>query len=253
MACLFQEEEGQSKVRPEKLKMFPGFVRERHFQLETARLEIRWPRSYDAADFVQFAGDGEVAQMAVTIPHPLPEGSAAEFILVTQKGNENGHQLIMAISPKSQTHHLIGCIGLRQDSLEEAEFGYWLGKPYWRQGLMTEAALAMLELTFRLTHLQSLIASVRHNNDVSRHILEKLGFVLYQQAMEEVPELQGRYLIDRLRLQRETWLASSYAQTSHFHLHNQVALDQLRANTLVYRRPAPSLRAGRSKLPSDKV
>jgi [ribosomal protein S5]-alanine N-acetyltransferase len=60
---------------------------------------------------------------------------------------------------------------------KSAQFGYWLGEPYWGRGIMSEAVLAAAE--FALIHfgLVRLEAPVFEWNPASMRVLEKSGFV----------------------------------------------------------------------------
>ena len=73
----------------------------------------------------------------------------------------------------------IGSIGLHHNDLaekdDEAELGYWLGVPYWGDGIIPEAGAAMLRTAFDLGATE---IWVRHNavNHQSRRVIHKLGF-----------------------------------------------------------------------------
>lgn len=62
----------------------------------------------------------------------------------------------------------------------EPHIGYWLGKDYWGQGIATTALTAFLD------HVPArpLYARVAKHNLASRRVLEKCGFILYEEAME---------------------------------------------------------------------
>ena len=59
------------------------------------------------------------------------------------------------------------------------EIGYWMGKPYWGKGFATEAASALVDLAFRVTGTDMVLAACRTNNPASRKVLQKQGFQLY--------------------------------------------------------------------------
>ena len=60
---------------------------------------------------------------------------------------------------------------------KSAEFGYWLGEPYWGRGIMTEAAKAASSYAMRRFGLIRLEAPVFEWNPASMRVLEKCGFV----------------------------------------------------------------------------
>ena len=60
----------------------------------------------------------------------------------------------------------------------EGTLGYYVARDYWGRGLATEAARAFVDFGFRELGLARIVSSVEVGNDVSKHILEKLGFRL---------------------------------------------------------------------------
>lgn len=75
-----------------------------------------------------------------------------------------------------QDNRLIGRAGLCfLDDTPEIEVGYVLDKPYWGQGLATEAAGACVRYGFEVLGLQRIVAIARPENEASRHVMTKLG------------------------------------------------------------------------------
>ena len=58
----------------------------------------------------------------------------------------------------------------------EAEIGYWIGKPYWGQGLIPEAVMALLARSFNELHLSTVWCGYYDGNIKSKHVCEKCGF-----------------------------------------------------------------------------
>ena len=56
--------------------------------------------------------------------------------------------------------------------LKRRELGYWIGRPYWGQGLASGAVTAFLPLV----PIRPLYARVAHDNAASIRVLEKCGF-----------------------------------------------------------------------------
>lgn len=56
-----------------------------------------------------------------------------------------------------------------------AELGYWIGKPYWGQGYMTEAARAVIEFGFQQLSLNRIVAYAMTKNPASSRVMEKNG------------------------------------------------------------------------------
>lgn len=60
----------------------------------------------------------------------------------------------------------------------EAALGFYLARPYWGQGLATEAATAFVAFGFNELDLTRIVTTVQTGNAASAHILEKLGFTI---------------------------------------------------------------------------
>jgi ribosomal-protein-alanine N-acetyltransferase len=58
----------------------------------------------------------------------------------------------------------------------KADIGYDLARPYWRQGIMSEALHAMLDFGFTQMALHRIEAQVEPGNVASAALLNKLGF-----------------------------------------------------------------------------
>jgi len=59
-----------------------------------------------------------------------------------------------------------------------AEIGYWLGEPYWGNGLATKAVAMMMDYTFARLQFIRIQAAVFAENKNSAKVLEKNNFVL---------------------------------------------------------------------------
>ncbi len=85
--------------------------------------------------------------------------------------------------------------------------GFWLGRPFWGHGLMSEAADALIHAWFAWTPATGLEASACVANPASRRVLEKAGFVWSGQGIASFPTRGGEREIDQFRLERGRWLA----------------------------------------------
>lgn len=156
--------------------MFPEVTRDDIFRLETERLWLRWPRASDAAAFVRLAGDPEVALKTASIPYPYEPHHADAAILRMREQNARGASLDLALTLKRQQNDVIGLIGLQPISRGEAMLGFWLGRPFWGRGLITEAAASFLDLVFGITGLARIVSYALPSNAASLRVQEKLGF-----------------------------------------------------------------------------
>ena len=137
--------------------MFPEITRDDVFRLETPRLWLRWPRAADGEAIAQHCSDPDVALNTANIPHPYALADAERFVFEARAGNTMGEKFVLALALKQKPNDVIGVIGAHGAPGRGAtRLGYWLGKPYWSQGLMGEAAGAFVDLLFSVTSVQTI-------------------------------------------------------------------------------------------------
>ena len=152
---------------------------------ETERLILRpWAES-DAEDLYEYAKDPRVGPAAGWPVHTSVENSrdiirnvlsAPETYAVVLK--ENGRA--------------IGSVGLKIGEYSDldipetqAEFGCWLGVPYWGQGLIPEALEALQEYAFATLGMEMLWYGYYAENSKSKRVCEKCGFT-YRYTKENI-------------------------------------------------------------------
>lgn len=183
--------------------MFPEIARDDIFRLETERLWLRWPRAADAPAFCRLAGDPEVALNTARIPHPYEPRHAEDFILSARTENANGNGLCLALTQKRQPNEAIGVLGLHGAAPRGAAMlGFWLGRPFWGQGLMSEAVAAFIDLVFGMTSLERIVSSVPLANKASLRLHEKLGFTRTGRGLCPAPARGGEVEAELLELRR---------------------------------------------------
>ncbi len=193
--------------------LFPDVTRDDVFRLETRRLWLRWPRVSDVAALADMAGRKEVAEMTGTWLHPLPQGEAERRVFEARKANATGRSLILALTARGKPNQLIGSIAVTPSreaggaGRAELELGYMLHPAFWGQGLMAEAANALIDVAFRYTRAEAVEASVRVINPASRRVLQACGFAHLGGALRDLPARGGMQPVDLYRLTREDWLA----------------------------------------------
>ena len=152
--------------------------------LETKRLILRPWQESDAESLYEYAKDPEVGPPAGWPPHTSVENSR-EVIRKFLSAPET-----YAVCLKDGT--AIGSVGLklgentdRTDREDECELGYWIGKPFWGQGLIPEACRELLRYAFEDLGMQAVWCGYYDGNEKSRRVQEKLGF-LYHHTTEKV-------------------------------------------------------------------
>lgn len=143
--------------------------------LTTGRLVLRACTLADAPDIQRLAGDRDVASTTLRIPHPYEDGMAEQWIATHQENFNRGDEVSLAIALRSDNSY-IGNIGLIiQPDHDNAEMGYWIGKPYWNQGYGTEAAAAVIRYAFEVLGPNRVYAAHYKRNPASGRIMQKIG------------------------------------------------------------------------------
>lgn len=158
--------------------------------LETKRLILRPWQVSDAEDLYEYAKDPDVG---------LPAGWPLHTSV------ENSRQIIENVLSAPETYAVclkdgraVGSVGLKLKGYtdmthreDECELGYWLGKPFWGQGLIPEACRELLRYAFEELRMQAVWCGYYDGNEKSRRVQEKLGFVYHHTTENLEVELLG--------------------------------------------------------------
>lgn len=149
-----------------------------HIDINTQRLRIRPIATDDAAAVFDCYRDKQTMQYWSCLP--FQQLSQAQKLVDSGiKAFCENSSLLLAIE-FTQTQQVIGTMSvfnIHPDS-QRAEIGYLLSRPYWQQGLMTEALNALCDYCFNSLKLNRLEADIDPNNIASAALLIKLGFKL---------------------------------------------------------------------------
>lgn len=137
-------------------------------------LVIRPYRSGDADWLTYHANDREVwLNLRDRFPFPYTKKDAREWL---ELANRLQPVTNFAIAVDEKCVGGIG-IAINQDvHRKSAELGYWLGKEYWGQGLMSKILAPMTEYYFAHHDLVRIYAMVFDWNPASTKVLEKAGY-----------------------------------------------------------------------------
>ena len=166
--------------------------------LQTERLTLRAPCRADARVIAKFAGDRRIAENTSRIPHPYGIEDAEEYVASI---NTVDGETCFAVM---RDDRLIGLCNVTPGK-DGAEIGYWVGAPYWGQGIATEAARAMIDFAFADVGYDMLVAGARVSNPASRRVLEKCGFQWTGVGLYRIRAINSSAPIDRFRLDRGLW------------------------------------------------
>ncbi|TGN28007.1 GNAT family N-acetyltransferase [Empedobacter tilapiae] len=145
-------------------------------EFTTERLILRPWTIADAEDLYNYAKDERVGPIAGWAPHKSVEESA-EIIQTVFAQKE-----VYAVALK-ENNRAIGCIGIligKNSNFEitetEGEVAYWIGVPFWGQGLIPEALNKIIEHAFETLKLTKLWCGFFKDNEKSKRAQEKCGF-----------------------------------------------------------------------------
>jgi ribosomal-protein-alanine N-acetyltransferase len=154
-------------------------------------------RPDDKAAFVEYLNDRDIYTNTLRIPFPYREADADQFLrIAAEAATKHGHLLHFAIRDESE--QAIGGCGF--DGLcygHRAEIGYWLAKPFWGRGIMTNVVHALCDFAFRQWKLVRITAHVFVFNPASARVLEKNGFEL-EGVLRKHHHKDGRFIDSRL-------------------------------------------------------
>ena len=146
-------------------------------EFATTRLLLRPLRRDDGPAVEEHVRLREIAEMTLNIPHPYPEGGAAEWIATHEESWKRGEHATFGVF-RREDGALVGVIGLAIEGMHSrGELGYWVGMPYWNHGYCTEAARAVVEFAFRRLRLNRLQARHITRNPASGRVMQKLGMI----------------------------------------------------------------------------
>jgi RimJ/RimL family protein N-acetyltransferase len=112
------------------------------------------------------------------IPYPYSTEDAETWIeqRIAHRQDQPAPVTFALRAPDGTLVGVVGADDLEVGTSHRANIGYWLAKPYWGRGLMTEAVRRYTEYAFERLEVVRLTAEVFTWNDASRRVLEKVGF-----------------------------------------------------------------------------
>ncbi|MBE6930593.1 MAG: GNAT family N-acetyltransferase [Ruminococcaceae bacterium] len=175
--------------------------------LQTERLILRPWCEDDAEELYKYASDPIIGQNCGWPAHTSVE---------------NSRQVIRKILSAPETYAVVlretglpvgsvgimtpGHGGMAKMADDEAEIGYWIGRPYWGQGLIPEAVRELQRYCFEELGCAAVWCCHFTTNDRSRRVMEKCGFV-YHHTEYGVDGLTGVHDHRLTIITREQWLA----------------------------------------------
>lgn len=145
-------------------------------KLETERLILRRWEDGDAENLYEYAKDPDVGPIAGW--PPLQSIDESRGVIRNVFNGQEAYAICLKTDGKA-----IGAIELKlnghtdmTDRDDECELGYWLGKPFWGQGIMPEAVREILRHAFEDIGMTTVWVGYYEGNSKSKRVQEKSGF-----------------------------------------------------------------------------
>jgi [ribosomal protein S5]-alanine N-acetyltransferase len=158
---------GRGEVRVSALPVF-----------ETPRLILRAVRESDAPSYERYFVDyAVISELSAAVPWPYPKGGVMHYIRSEILPEQGKDRWVWGIFLKENPTELIGNVDLWRAGTP-GNRGFWLGRPFWGRGLMTEAVEPVIDHAFQELGFEKLVFSNAFGNAKSRRIKEKTGATL---------------------------------------------------------------------------
>ena len=146
--------------------------------LELGDVEMLWP---DISDVMI---SREMAWQAHT-----DKEETRKFLEAEVSRYESNRGVTWAILKDHAFCGIVSLIGLlrthRALTYDKGELGYWMGRRFQRQGLMTEACAAVMQFAFKELELHKLTVSHFAGNAASENLIKRLGFRYIGEQIDE--------------------------------------------------------------------
>jgi [ribosomal protein S5]-alanine N-acetyltransferase len=174
-------------------------------QLHTSRLFLRPLELADARQAQLLFPHWEIVRhLSNAVPWPYPPDGAYTFYRdAALPAMDRGDEWHWTLRLKTEPGRMIGSLALIKG--EHINRGFWLGLPWHRQGLMTEACEAATDFWFNTLKFPVLRAPKAIANVASRRISEKSGMRIV--AREERDYVSGRLPTEIWEITAEEWNA----------------------------------------------
>lgn len=166
----------------------------------TTLIDIRPLLFKDAERLAEYANNKKIADnLRDYFPQPYSLNDATGFIEFVQKDDGN---YIFAITLSNEFVGIMGAHSLTDIYRTTAEVGYWLGEPFWGQGITKKALKLLDDWLWKETSFVRLEAGVFEPNIGSMKVLEANGFQLEsirKKRLIKNGQIYDEYMYSKLR------------------------------------------------------
>lgn len=176
--------------------------------IETARLILRPWEETDAEELYRYAKDPAIGPIAGWPPHESEEMSLQVIRQVFSAPETYAVVLKETGKPVGSIGFLFGENTTVPLPETMCELGYWIGVPYWGQGLIPEAAGALLRHAFEDLGVDEVWCTSNTENANSLRVQKKLGFLFDHKVEQYYSELTNEVIsLNVTRLNKDAWEA----------------------------------------------
>lgn len=145
-------------------------------KIETKRLELREIRLSDQDAIFEYGKKPHISKYTLWEPHESVQDSIDFIEKYAFSNYEQGVPEPFAITLKGEGK-LIGCVGCFWVSTKNKsmELAYVLNDEYWGQGIILEAADAVIEYCFEHFDIERIQCRCKSENLASERVMQKLG------------------------------------------------------------------------------
>ena len=144
--------------------------------IETKRLLLRPYRREDADLVAHYLNDFDISGNLARVPHPYTREDAEMWVQV-QFANPDPAPGATSFAIEVKGEGYAGAVGFHPGDLSEPVLGYWLAKPHWGKGVMSEATRAARDWIVAVSRPEQVLSGAFPFNTASLAIQRKLGFV----------------------------------------------------------------------------
>jgi RimJ/RimL family protein N-acetyltransferase len=182
------------------------YLRSEEVRLGTPRLILRAPQMWDAPSITALMNDWDVVRMLAAPPFPYRLRHARDWLARETMRRVEGTSWAFALTRREDAAGFcIGACVLEQREDRYMHLGFWLGRPFWRRGLMTEATTSVVRYGFTVLNLPRIQSGYFTDNAASRRIHERLGFTVTSEDTLYCVPRQAETPHVNVTLSRQLW------------------------------------------------
>ena len=175
-------------------------------EIVTERLILRPWQESDAESLYKYARDPEIGPIAGWPPHTFVEDSL-NVIRTVFSAPETYAVVLKETGEPVGSAGIMDGEGLHSAQMQagEAEIGYWIGRPFWGQGLIPEAVRRLQQRCFEELGFTAVWCGYYDGNTKSRRVMDKCGFRFHHTEEGNPSPLGDIRTVHFMRITKAEW------------------------------------------------